>query len=656
MGPPDPGCLVFATDQIVVGCQAVGGFFGVMLEATVEMQLRDYVDRGSEAAFTAVVQRCTGLVYATALRRVGGDAHLARDVTQLVFIDLARKARTLSAGTVVAGWLHHHTCFRSATLVRSERRRRAREEKAATMETIARESGDAWERLAPLLDDALESLSRRDRDAIVQRFFVGEDLASMGRSWGLTDDAAQKRVSRSLDKLRRFFARRGVATSSTALVAAMNGPAMSAAPAGLAAAIAPVALLEGAAAGGGLAALTTTLIMGAKIKTAIATSVVVLAATTIVVQQRESRRLRAELAVARAAQTPAAFEPAPARSAAAGASGSTGARHDSAPRLPMFASSEVAAIMARVIREELWEHDQAAFQAILSRIESRDLPVALAYAWENTTGTTRRNLRVMVVEHWAKRDPADVATWCRQWPPSADQQQLNEMVSNIWAATDPVAALQFAPSAEGFRQLALRSPTQAGAEALRLPPGDRRNMAISVIAQTTLAEDPRNAVQWLETLDGEDGANALSAMMPELVAADPLAVAGYVERLAPSDRAVQAARDFAVLWAHQDPSAAAQWSAALPSGSPQRQHAIRGVAEIWMRSDPAPAAAWVSGLSPDATRDAAVATVVETWRQFDPDAARRWVLQTSVSDETRQTLLKRLGPAPAPSRGSSSGR
>ncbi len=74
----------------------MGGFPEDMPEATVAMQLRDYVDRGSEAAFTAVVQRCTGLVYATALRRVGGDAHLARDVTQLVFIDLARKARSLS--------------------------------------------------------------------------------------------------------------------------------------------------------------------------------------------------------------------------------------------------------------------------------------------------------------------------------------------------------------------------------------------------------------------------------------------------------------------------------------------------------------------------------------------------------------------------------
>jgi len=102
-----------------------------------------------------------------------------------------------------------------------------------------------------------------------------------------------------------------------------------------------------------------------------------------------------------------------------------------------------------------------------------------------------------------------------------------------------------------------------------------------------------------------------------------------------------------VVWANQDPPAAAQWSVALPPGSPQRKPAIRGVAEIWARSDPAPAAAWAAQLSPDSTRDAACTTVADIWRQFDPEAARRWVLQTSLPDEIKQALLMNH-PAAAP--------
>jgi hypothetical protein len=491
----------------------------------------------------------------------------------------------------------------------------------------------------------MESLSRPDRDAIIQRFFTGEDLASIGRSCGITDDAAQKRISRALEKLRSFFARRGVATSSSALGAAIASHAAQGAPAGLAASAAQVALVQAASAGGGFAALTTFFIMGTKIKVAIVTTVAVVGVATIVVQRQENRRLRAELATARAA--PTAVSPAITRVlAGASAQPPTAASVNAAAPLAKFTSSEIDAIMARVIRDELWETDHAAFQSILDRIDGSDMPAALAYAWANTTGQKRRNLRFQLAEHWARREPASVAAWCRQSPPSADQQQINLMVSSIWAGTDPEAALRFAPSGEGFRQLTLRSPAQAGVEALRLPPGDTRNMAISVIANTRLEQDPRGAVQWLETLSGDDRAVALSAMIPELTGADPQAVAGYVAGLTPTERAVQVTRDFAVVWANQDPAAAARWSAALPEGSPQRRQAVRGVAEIWTQSDPAPAAAWASGLPLDATRDDAIKTVTDVWLQFDPTAARRWLMQTSLPDETKRALLKNHAAMP----------
>lgn len=97
--------------------------------------LADYAGTGSEAAFQGLVTRYLGLVYSTAVRLVGGDAHLAKDFTQTVFIDLARKARTFHGHAMLGGWLHHHTVFVASTMMRGERRRRLRERQAVEMNT-----------------------------------------------------------------------------------------------------------------------------------------------------------------------------------------------------------------------------------------------------------------------------------------------------------------------------------------------------------------------------------------------------------------------------------------------------------------------------------------------------------------------------------------
>ena len=85
--------------------------------------LADYARNGSEEAFRELVTRYLSLVYSTAIRLVGGDAHLAEDVAQTVFVDLARKARTLPGDVMLGGWLHRNTCFVAAKTMRGERRR-----------------------------------------------------------------------------------------------------------------------------------------------------------------------------------------------------------------------------------------------------------------------------------------------------------------------------------------------------------------------------------------------------------------------------------------------------------------------------------------------------------------------------------------------------
>src|SRR2546426_7114214 len=110
-----------------------------------EQLLRQYSRERSEAAFGELVRRHIDLVYSAALRVVNGDTHLAQDVTQTVFIDLACKARSLPRGVVLAGWLHHHTCYKASTAVRTEQRRRSREQIAMEMRALDDNSDSPWE-------------------------------------------------------------------------------------------------------------------------------------------------------------------------------------------------------------------------------------------------------------------------------------------------------------------------------------------------------------------------------------------------------------------------------------------------------------------------------------------------------------------------------
>src|SRR6478736_1774575 len=98
--------------------------------------LAEYVRTGSDAAFRELVTCYVDLVYSTALRLVGGDAHRAEDVAQIVFANLARVGRTLPKDVKLGGWLHRDTCFTASTLMRGERRRQARERQAAEMNAL----------------------------------------------------------------------------------------------------------------------------------------------------------------------------------------------------------------------------------------------------------------------------------------------------------------------------------------------------------------------------------------------------------------------------------------------------------------------------------------------------------------------------------------
>jgi RNA polymerase sigma factor (sigma-70 family) len=276
--------------------------------------LRRFAEDGDEEAFAALVRRHLGLVYAAALRQLNGDAHLAQDVAQSVFTDLARKAEALAPrAATLAGWLYTSTHHAAAKAVRAEQRRRRREQEAHAMQEITDESArdEAWAQVRPHLDTLMQRLSREDRDAIVQRYFVGRNFPEMAAALGVSESGARMRVERALEKLRQHLEGRGIRSTMAALGAVLATEAVAAPPAGMAATITAAALAKAGTAG--LAVVGLGIFGMTKIQTTLVATAAAAGLAVVGVQVRELRRaqvaLDAVLAAGEQSAPAAAVEP-----------------------------------------------------------------------------------------------------------------------------------------------------------------------------------------------------------------------------------------------------------------------------------------------------------------------------------------------------------
>ncbi len=248
--------------------------------------LHKYVQSRSEDAFRELLNRHLPMVYSAAQRMVC-DSHLAEEIAQNVFTTLSRKGASVRPPQVVGGWLYNTTRNLALQAVRSEQRRRVREQTAADMQSIEAESEPnlVLDELEPIMAE----LPEKDRDVLVLRFLENRSFKEVATELGIKEDAARMRVNRALEELRGLFGRKGIAVTSAALGGILSANTATAIPVGLAASILTAASIGTVA----VAPLFITTWFNAKAITLMVGTALLAGGGTYWMQQREVTRLAA---------------------------------------------------------------------------------------------------------------------------------------------------------------------------------------------------------------------------------------------------------------------------------------------------------------------------------------------------------------------------
>ena len=273
-----------------------------MMTKRTDFDLLDaYARQRSEEAFRELVGRHVDFVYSAALRQLQ-NPHLAQEATQAAFIALAGKAGQLQPQTIIAGWLHHAARFAALKLQRTETRHKHWEQKAADMNVSSEAETEFPDEALAHVDAALDDLSDSDRNAVILRFFRQMSLRDVAEAIGTSEDAAKKRVSRALDKLRDLLIRRGITVSVTALATGLSELPVTAAPMALPSAVTALAAqTPPVPAGAGIVAVLASL----KLKFAMAAFVVVVGGLVILLWPRGETNAVSAPANTNLVQTPA---------------------------------------------------------------------------------------------------------------------------------------------------------------------------------------------------------------------------------------------------------------------------------------------------------------------------------------------------------------
>ncbi len=649
-----------------------------------------YRDDRSEAAFREVVEAHLDHVYAVALRRCGGRADWAQEVTQAVFCELARKAGSLPQGTTPGGWLHRCAVYKSSEIRRAESRRRRHEQEAARHfdDASPPAADDLWTELAPVLDEALAKLPRRDRDALVLRFYERRNLREVGAALGATEDTAQKRVARALQRLRAELARRGITSTAGALGSVLATSAVTAAPAGLASAVTPLALTSVATAGGVAATFFSTLtLMTTKTKlTLTAAGIGLVLALPLCFQQHTIHRqaklidelshrlVQAEERVAAAAPRSPVARPAAAASAVEAA-------------VATVASDGVAGL-EKILKEQDPVKRLSAFTAFLQTMSADEAPAVAGLfakltdagaslqeearlflrAWGGVDGPgplavmekhhVIAQKRATVLSGWAARDPHAALAWLETQPAGEAAETLARGLAEGWAVQDLDAAARWVetrPSSEArkdmienlFRQYVTTRGIEGAKEWFAsMTPNEQdpsyQQRAFNDIASHLAKTDLAQARQWLDDHAGQPwaGGGGVKDILQAWVKTDPPTAIEWAlahpEIRTRGDGWNSPLGAAVYSWAEADPNAAGQWLGTQTGTSGYDQAAasfVKGITDV----DPESGFAWAKTIQDPSLRSESLVTAGVKWMLSQPEQARAALQAEGLQANISQT-------------------
>ncbi len=662
--------------------------------------LRDYVEYHSEQAFSELVRRHVNLVFGTA-QRIVRDAAAAQDIVQAVFIRLANKAWTIRDGNALASWLYRATYNEACNAVRKESRRRQHETEAMIFADDEVATPAAWERLGPLVDEAMQRLSRVEQTAVVLRYFEGKSMEETGAALGTTEAAARMRLSRAMEKIRKHFARGGVTIGASALVLAFSTHACKAAPAALAASVAHTSL-----AGAGSASLAQTLwrifTMSTKSKVILTALVMAVAAAIPLEVQREAI-VQLETVQSQAAARPSA--------------GAIGKRAGGTATLAQYEAelkrilsmqgglaltrslldftSGLDAASARALLVDLaklppTDKNKLALGALIDRLVHLDPKGAFELANSVATTHGRELMLGILFDTWSNIDPeralaalADIAQ------PALREALIGQVIENM-IRSNPQAALEMLRTLPGnktaqdiysklFNTWGSQDPAAASAAVLSLPATQNRNLAILGLVNGWATVDPVAALTWSGNLPtGEARNQAVKAAIGVLAQQDPQAAVNFVSNITNSTYHNQLVLDVVDQWGQDDPVAAMAWvqssvtgkthdeaivsvigplsqvdpqSAAnivvqMPQGGGRRMMSLTQVASNWAEQDPQADLAWLQSI-PNATRTPMMIDAVSSWAKSDPAAATAYVESVPRDDPAFPKMVASLANSQA---------
>jgi RNA polymerase sigma factor (sigma-70 family) len=271
-------------------CRNLGFGGDIIAKMTTDLDLLgQYARQNAQEAFAELVRRHVNLVYSAALRQVRSP-QLAEEVAQSVFVDLARNASRFKPGTILTAWLYRVARRTAIDVVRQESLRQLREQIAVEMTNMNSNTSE-WTQIEPLIDEAMDALDETDRSAILLRYFENKNLREVGATLGTSDDAAQKRVSRAVERLREFFSKRNVTIGASGLAVVISTNAVQAAPVGLAVTISTAAL-AGATVSASTIVATTKAIAMTTLQKAVVTATLAIVAGAGIYEAHQAAQLR----------------------------------------------------------------------------------------------------------------------------------------------------------------------------------------------------------------------------------------------------------------------------------------------------------------------------------------------------------------------------